>query len=137
MATYEIIFGGYKMKKIETKKAPAAIGPYSQAILAGNTLYISGQLPIDATTGEFAGKDITSQTRQSLENIQAILTEVGGELSDVVKTTVLLDNMDDFATMNEVYGQYFTSVCPARAAYEVAKLPKNALVEIEAIAVIK
>ncbi|WP_313017034.1 RidA family protein [Acetoanaerobium noterae] len=124
------------MKKIETKNAPAAIGPYSQAIQAGNTIYISGQLPIDPTTGQFAGDDIVSQTKQSLENIKAILDQANAKMINVVKTTVLLKNIADFAAMNEVYSTYFTGDCPARAAYQVAELPKNALVEIEAIAVI-
>lgn len=123
--------------KIETKNAPAAIGPYSQAIQAGDTIYISGQLPIVPSTGEFAGEDIVSQTRQSLENMKAILEEAGAGMSDVVKTTVLLKRITDFASMNEVYSTYFSGDCPARAAYQVAELPKNALVEIEAIAVIK
>lgn len=124
-------------QKIESQKAPAAIGPYSQAIKAENTIYISGQLPIDATTGEFAGNDIKSQTKQSLENIKAVLAEVEADMSDVVKTTVLMKNIADFGDMNEVYANYFTGTCPARAAYQVAALPKDALVEIEAIAVIK
>lgn len=122
--------------KIETKNAPAAIGPYSQAIKTGNTIYISGQLPIDPATGEFAGADITSQTRQSLENMKAILAEAGADMTSVVKTTVLLKSIADFATMNEVYATFFTDNCPARAAYQVAALPKDALVEIEATAVI-
>ena len=124
------------MKKIETKNAPAAIGPYSQAIQAGNTIYISGQLPIDPTTGQFAGDDIVSQTKQSLENIKSILDQANAKMINLVKTTVLLKNIADFAAMNEVYSTYFTGDCPARAAYQVAELPKNALVEIEAIAVI-
>lgn len=122
--------------KVETMNAPAAIGPYSQAIQAGNTIYISGQLPIDPKTGEFAGNDITSQTRQSLENIKEILSHTGNAMSNVVKTTVLLKDISDFAAMNEIYAEYFTGVCPARAAYQVAALPKNALIEIEAIALI-
>nr|WP_314464757.1 RidA family protein [uncultured Clostridium sp.] len=122
--------------KVETMNAPAAIGPYSQAIQAGNTIYISGQLPIDPKTGEFSGNDITSQTRQSLENIKEILTHTGNAMSNVVKTTVLLKDIRDFAAMNEIYAEYFTGVCPARAAYQVAALPKNALVEIEAIAIV-
>lgn len=122
--------------KVETMNAPAAIGPYSQAIQAGNTIYISGQLPIDPKTGEFAGNDITSQTRQSLENIKEILSHTGNAMSNIVKTTVFLKDISDFAAMNEIYAEYFTGICPARAAYQVAALPKNALVEIEAIAVI-
>ncbi|MCY6482987.1 RidA family protein [Clostridium aestuarii] len=123
-------------KRIETKGAPAAIGPYSQAIQAGNTIYVSGQLPINPSTGEFAGDDIISQTKQSLENIKSILEQAGANMTNIVKTTVLLKNISDFAAMNEVYASYFTGDCPSRAAYQVAELPKNALVEIEAIAVI-
>ena len=120
---------------IHTDKAPAAIGPYSQAIQAGNTIYVSGQLPIDPATGAFAGEDITAQTRQSLTNIKAILAEAGADMSNVVKTTVLLANMADFAAMNAVYAEFFTAPFPARAAFQAAALPKNALVEIECVAV--
>ena len=123
-------------QKIETTNAPAAIGPYSQAIKSGNTLYISGQLPIDPGTNEFAGEDIKTQTTQVLKNLSAILLEAGADMSNVVKTTVLLKDISDFAAMNEVYSTFFTGVCPARATYQVAALPKNALVEIEAIAVL-
>lgn len=120
---------------VATINAPAAIGPYSQAVLQGNTLYISGQLPIDPATGAFPGGDITSQTVQSLENIGAILKEAGFTYDDVVKTTVLLADMGDFAAMNAVYASYFVKNCPARACFAVKNLPKNALVEIEAVAV--
>ena len=120
---------------IHTEHAPAAIGPYSQAVQAGNTIYVSGQLPIDPTTGAFAGEDITAQTRQSLNNIKAILAEAGADMSNVVKTTVLLANIADFAAMNAVYAEFFTAPFPARAAFQVACLPKNALVEIECVAV--
>ena len=119
---------------ISTSNAPAAIGPYSQAVKAGGMLYISGQLPIDPATGEFAASDIAGQTRQSLENIKAILTQAGLGLENVVKTTVLLADIGDFGTMNGVYAKYFTGACPARAAFAVKGLPKGALVEIEAIA---
>lgn len=123
------------MKKIiATEKAPGAIGPYSQAVRAGNNVYVSGQLPIDPATGEFAGPCISCQTKQSLKNIQSILEAEGLSMKNVVKTTVLLKNMDDFAEMNKVYAEFFTEDCPARAAFQVAKLPKDALVEIEAIA---
>ncbi len=123
------------MKKVvHSDKAPAAIGPYSQAIKAGNTIYVSGQLPIDATTGEFAGADIKAQTKQSLENIKHILESEGYTMDDVIKTTVLLKNIGEFADMNGVYAEFFKGDCPARAAYEVANLPKAALIEIEAIA---
>ena len=122
--------------EISTGNAPAAIGPYSQAIVAGNTIYVSGQLPIDPSTGQFPGDGIAEQARQSLENIKSILVQAGSDMGDVVKTTVLMADMADFAEMNEVYATYFSGVCPARAAYQVAALPKNARVEIEAIAVI-
>jgi 2-iminobutanoate/2-iminopropanoate deaminase len=120
---------------IHTDLAPAAIGPYSQAIQAGNTIYVSGQLPIDPATGAFAGDDIASQTRQSLTNLKNILNAAGAEMSDVVKTTVYLANIADFVAMNAVYGEFFAAPYPARAAFEVACLPKNALVEIECVAV--
>lgn len=119
---------------IATEKAPGAIGPYSQGVKAGNFVFVSGQLPIDPATGAFAGPCIKCQTSQSLKNIQAILEAQGLSMKNVVKTTVLLQNMGDFAAMNEVYAEFFTEDCPARAAFEVAKLPKDALVEIEAIA---
>lgn len=122
-------------KAIATEKAPAALGPYSQAVSVNGTIYVSGQLPIDPKTGEFAGSDIQSQTRQSLTNIQSILVEAGLDMTNVVKTTVLLDNINDFAAMNEVYAEFFSGITPARAAFEVAAIPKGALVEIEAIAV--
>ena len=123
------------MKKVlATTKAPAAIGPYSQAIRADKFVFVSGQIPIDPATGEFAGDDIAAQTRQSLTNIQNILASEGLTVANVVKTTVLLKNISDFGAMNEVYASFFESDCPARAAFEVAALPKAALVEIEAIA---
>ena len=122
-------------KKIDTPNAPAAIDPFSQAIEANGMVFVSGQLPIDPATGEFAGSDIVSQVKQSLTNIASVLKEAGLEMSDVVKTTVLLQNMSDFAAMNEVYASFFKEPYPARAAFEVVKLPKGALVEIEAIAV--
>lgn len=120
---------------IATKNAPAAIGPYSQGIKAGKTIYVSGQIPIDPGTGEFAGQDIETQTRQSLTNIKNILKEAGADMSDVVKTTVLLKDIADFAAMNKVYAEFFTEPYPARAAFQVAAIPKGALVEIEAVAV--
>lgn len=120
---------------IHTENAPAAIGPYSQAIQAGNTVYVSGQLPIDPATGAFTGADIAAQTRQSLTNIRSILAGAGYSMTDVVKTTVLLADIADFAAMNAVYAEFFTAPFPARAAFQVAALPKNALVEIECVAV--
>ena len=120
---------------INTPNAPAAIGPYSQAIQAGNTVYVSGQLPIDPATGAFAGDEIKAQTRQSLTNMKNILIEAGTDMSAVVKTTVLLADIADFAAMNAVYAEFFSAPYPARAAFQVACLPKNALVEIECVAV--
>lgn len=122
------------MKAIKSSKAPGAIGPYSQAVETNGLIFVSGQLPINAETGEFAGDDITSQTKQSLENVKHILEEVGCSLNNVVKTKVLLDNINDFAAMNAVYATFFNEPFPARAAFEAAKLPKGALVEIEVIA---
>ena len=120
---------------IYTHNAPAAIGPYSQAVQVGNMLFVSGQIPIDPATGEFAGSDIATQTKQSLTNIQNILAAAGYSLNDVVKTTVLLADIADFAAMNAVYAEYFSENKPARACFAVKDLPKGALVEIEAIAV--
>ncbi|MFR5600963.1 MAG: RidA family protein [Lachnospiraceae bacterium] len=121
-------------KALATDQAPAAIGPYSQGMRGGDYVFVSGQIPIDPATGNFAGDDIVTQTRQSLTNIKAILESEGLSMANVVKTTVLLKNMGDFAAMNEVYATFFEGACPARAAFEVAALPKAALVEIEAIA---
>lgn len=122
-------------QKISTEKAPAAIGPYSQAVAAGDFLFVSGQLPIDPATGAFAADDVAGQARQSLTNLSRILEAAGSSMEKVLKTTVFIQNMDDFAKMNEVYAQFFAGeVLPARSAVEVAKLPKGALVEIEAIA---
>jgi len=119
---------------INTSNAPAAIGPYSQAVFANGFLYVSGQLPLDPVTGELVQGGIEAQTRQSLANLQAILSEKGMQLEDVVKTTVFLADMNDFVVMNGVYAEFFTSQFPARAAVQVARLPKDALVEIEAVA---
>ena len=121
-------------KAINTEKAPKAIGPYSQAIQVGNLVYTSGQLPIDPTTGAFPEGGIKEQTRQSLSNIQAILEEAGLTMSNVVKATVFLADMNDFADMNAVYAEFFTQPYPARSAVAVKTLPKNALVEIEVVA---
>ncbi len=120
---------------IHSTLAPKAIGPYSQAIVTNDLVFVSGQLGIDATTGEFKGADIHSQTTQSMENIKAILKEAGLGMDSVVKTTILLKSLDDFAVVNGIYGSYFTEPYPARATFQVAKLPKDALVEIEAIAI--
>ena len=120
-------------KELNSAKAPGAIGPYSQAIQTGNLIFVSGQLPINAATGEMPA-DIKAQTKQSIENIKAILAEVGATLDNVVKTTVFLADMSLFGPMNEVYGQEFKEVFPARCAFAVKELPKQALVEIEVIA---
>lgn len=122
------------MKRVNTEKAPAAIGPYSQAIKAGNLVFVSGQLPIDPATGKFAEGGIQGLTKQSILNAKAILEAAGSSLSKVVKTTVFLADMADFAAMNEVYAQYFTEPFPARSAVAVKTLPKGALVEIECVA---
>lgn len=122
------------MKAISTTKAPAAIGPYSQAIEANGFVYASGQLPINPATGQFAEGGIKEQTRQSLTNAQNILKEAGIDLTHVVKTTVFLSDIDNFAPMNEVYAEFFDAPYPARSAVAVKDLPKGALVEIEVIA---
>lgn len=119
---------------ISTTGAPGTIGPYSQGVKANGMLFVSGQLPLDPATGAFPGSDITSQTRQSLTNVKHIVEAAGMTLADVVRVGVFLKDMNDFAAMNEVYGQFFTTDCPARAAVEVARLPKDALVEIECVA---
>lgn len=120
---------------IDTAAAPTAVGPYSQAVAMGDFLFVSGQLPINPKTGSFAGSDIASQTRQSLENIKAILDTAGTTLAKVVKTTVYLQDMNEFSAMNEVYATYFSEgILPARAAIQAAALPKDAKVEIEVIA---
>ncbi|GAA9135902.1 RidA family protein [Helicobacter pylori] len=120
---------------IHSTLAPKAIGPYSQAIATNDLVFVSGQLGIDVSTGEFKGADIHSQTTQSMENIKAILKEAGLGMDSVVKTTILLKSLDDFSVVNEIYGNYFKEPYPARATFQVAKLPKDALVEIEAIAI--
>ena len=122
------------MKAISTSKAPAAIGPYSQAIEAGAMVFASGQLPIDPATGAFPEGGIKEQTRQSILNAQAILEEAGCSLANVVKTTVLLSDIADFGAMNDVYASFFSEPFPARSAFAVKDLPKGALVEIEMIA---
>ena len=122
------------MKAISTQKAPAAIGPYSQAIKVGNLVYTSGQIPIEPATGNFVEGGIKEQTRQSLTNVQAILEEVGLTMGNVVKTTVFMADMNDFADMNTVYAEFFSEPYPARSAVAVKTLPKGALVEIEVVA---
>ena len=122
---------------ISTNNAPAAIGPYSQAVKVGNLLYTSGQLAINPTTGELINDDIKKATTQSLDNVKAILEEAGTSLDKVVKTLVFLKDMNDFAAMNEVYAQYFSTNPPARSCVQAGKLPKDALVEIEVIAIVE
>lgn len=124
-------------KQISTADAPAAIGPYSQGVIAKGQklIFVSGQIPLKPDTGEMVGSTIVEQTHQALTNLQAVLAAAGVGMDAVVKTTVLLQNMADFAAMNEVYQQYFSAVFPARAAFAAAALPKGALVEIEAVAV--
>ena len=122
------------MKVINTKSAPGAIGPYSQAVQVGKLVYTSGQIPINPSTGTFVEGGIKEQTRQSLNNVQAILKEAGLSMNDVIKTTVFLADMNDFAEMNNVYAEFFSNPYPARSAVAVKTLPKGALVEIEVIA---
>ena len=121
---------------INTKNAPAAIGPYSQAVKVGNLLFTSGQIPLDPNTGEMVIDDIKKATERSLENVKAILEEAGTNLSKVIKTTVFIKDMNDFAAVNEVYGKYFSENQPARSCVEVARLPKDCKVEIEVIALL-
>ena len=123
------------MKALSTTAAPAAIGPYSQAIMAGDTVDVSGQLPINPSTGEFAEGGIKEQARQSLNNIKNILAEAGMTMQQVVKVTVLMTDMSDFAAVNEVYAEFFSAPYPARSAFAVAALPKGGAIEIEAVAV--
>ena len=122
-------------KIIACTKAPKAVGTYSQAVVAGNTIYVSGQLPIDAETGEFVPGGIKEQLHQVFKNLRYILEEAGYSMSDVVKANVFLSDLANFAALNEVYAQYFSEPYPARVAYQVAALPKAALVEIDVIAV--
>lgn len=123
-------------KIISTAKAPGAVGPYSQAIVAGNFLFTSGQIPLDPATGDLVTGDVAKAAERSLENLKAVLEEAGSSFDKVVKTTVFLTDMNDFAAVNEVYGRYFTKDMPARSCVQVAKLPKGATVEIELIALV-
>lgn len=122
------------MKVLHTEKAPAAVGPYSQAIQVGDMIYTSGQLALCPETGDLLNDDIKEATKRSLENVKAILENSGSNLENVVKTTIFLSDMDNFAAVNEVYGEYFANHKPARSCVQVARLPKDALVEIEVIA---
>ncbi|ABO65428.1 MULTISPECIES: RidA family protein [Geobacillus] len=123
------------MRKVETKNAPQAIGPYSQGIIVNNMFYSSGQIPL-TPEGELVKGDIQAQTHQVFQNLKAVLEAAGASLETVVKTTVFIKNMDDFAAMNEVYSQYFPNHKPARSCVEVARLPKDVLVEIEVVALV-
>ena len=122
------------MRSITTPDAPAAIGTYSQAVRAGQLLFVSGQVPLDPATGQMVEGDIAAQTRRVFDNLAAVLKAGGRSFADVVRTTVFLADMNDFATVNEVYGTYFTEPYPARATVQVARLPKDARVEIDVIA---
>lgn len=126
------------MKKtaIETPKAPAPIGPYNQAILVNNTLYVSGQIAINVSTGQLVTENIIEETHQVMKNLEAILAAADMDFQNVVKCSIFIKNMDDFATINEVYGQFFSEMPPARETVEVARLPKNVNVEISCIAVV-
>ena len=120
---------------IQTNNAPQAIGPYSQAVMANGTLYVSGQIPVVPATGAIVSDKVEDQARQVMENAKAVVEAAGLTLNNVVKTTVFIKNMDDFAVINGIYSEYFKENCPARACVEVARLPKDVLIEMEAIAV--
>ena len=124
------------IKTVNTNKAPAVIGPYSQAIISGNTVFTSGQIPIDPATGEVVNGGIEAQTRRVLENLKAVLEAAGTSMSNVIKTTVFINDMGNFAVVNSIYGEYFSAPYPARSCVEVSKLPKGVEIEIEAVAVI-
>ncbi|MDR6120782.1 2-iminobutanoate/2-iminopropanoate deaminase [Bacillus sp. SLBN-46] len=124
------------MRTVQTNQAPAAIGPYSQGIIVNNLFYSSGQIPLTAE-GNLVTGDVKEQTHQVFKNLQAVLTEAGASFETVVKATVFIKSMDDFAAINEVYGEYFSTHKPARSCVEVARLPKDVLVEIEVIALVK
>jgi 2-iminobutanoate/2-iminopropanoate deaminase len=121
---------------ISTDNAPSAIGPYSQAVKTGNLVFVSGQIPIDPATGEFVSQEVSEQTEQVLKNLSAVLEAAGSSLNNVVKTTVFLADMNDFAAMNDIYAKYFSENKPARATVQAARLPRDARVEIEAIGLI-
>jgi 2-iminobutanoate/2-iminopropanoate deaminase len=124
-------------RQINTPQAPAAIGPYSQAIRSGQFVYTAGQIPLDPASGELVGDDVGTQTHRVLQNLQAVLNGAGTSLNNVVKTTVFLAHMSDFPAMNAVYGTYFSGVFPARSTVAVAELPRKALVEIECVALVE
>ena len=125
-----------RKKIVSTEKAPKAIGPYSQAVKAGNMVFCSGQIPIDPVTGEFVSNDVAEQTEQVLKNLSAVLEAAGSSLNNVIKTTVFLADMNDFAAMNEIYARFFSENKPARATVQAARLPRDARVEIECIALV-
>lgn len=125
------------LRKVQTDQAPAAIGPYSQGMVAHGFVYTAGQIPLDPATGNVVEGDITAQTERVMANVQAVLQAAGADLSTVVKTTVFLRDMGDFAAMNEVYGRWFGGHAPARSTVQVARLPRDVAVEIEAIAVLR
>ncbi|WMJ82332.1 RidA family protein [Clostridium sp. MB40-C1] len=122
---------------INTQNAPSAIGPYSQGVKVGNLVFTSGQIPIDPKTGELVTGDIEKAAEQVMQNLKAILEEAGTKFENVIKTTVLLSDINDFGKVNEIYGKYFTSEQPARSCFQVGKLPKDALLEIEVIAIVE
>lgn len=124
------------MKEIKTTAAPAAIGPYSQAIISGNMLYASGQIPLNPKTGEIP-EGVEAQARQALTNVKNLIEAAGGSMDNVVKTSVFIKNMDDFAKINEIYAEFFTEPYPARSCVEVARLPKDVLLEVETITELK
>jgi 2-iminobutanoate/2-iminopropanoate deaminase len=124
------------LKIVATENAPKAIGPYSQAVIAGNLVYTSGQIPIDPLTGDIVAGGIDLQTRQVLENVRAILEASGSTLKNVIKSTVFIKNMNDFPIINKIYAEYFIEPYPARSCVEVAKLPKDVSIEIEVVAII-
>jgi 2-iminobutanoate/2-iminopropanoate deaminase len=130
------IFGGNMMKAVQTKLAPAAIGPYSQGIIVNNLFYSSGQIPL-TIEGNMVEGDRKKQTRQVFQNLEAVLSEAGSSFDQVVKATVFIKDMNEFAAVNEIYGEYFTTHKPARSCVEVARLPKDALIEIEVVALTK
>lgn len=121
-------------QEIKTNNAPAAIGPYSQGIQAGNLVFVSGQMPVDPATGEIVSGGIAEQARQAIENMKAVMQAANASLDDVIKTTVFIKNMADFGVINDIYASYFKAPFPARSCVEVARLPKDVLIEIEAIA---
>ncbi|MGI8316887.1 RidA family protein [Halobacillus mangrovi] len=122
------------IKQVKTKKAPSAVGPYSQAVISNGQVYLSGMLPLNSDSGEITGDTVAEQTKQILDNITGLLEEINLHLTDVIKTTIFLDSMNDFQQVNDIYGDYFSNHKPARSCVEVSAIPKGALIEIEVIA---